>query len=206
MFKVFLSVILFMFLTGLNAQVTRVPQTPKNTPREIQETLDEERVHTGFYLSMCLGLGESEQTLSNGLNRASENGLGATVDFKIGGAIMPNTILHGTLLSNAGATSNPQITTGFALYAAGITQYFMPHNLAISGNIGGGFNTITNNYGVQDRTDLGWGFQVKVLKEWYISKKWGLGVSLQVASVFASTSTVDTAGLFYGIGFNATLN
>jgi hypothetical protein len=210
MFKMFLSIILFMFLTTLNAQVTRVPQKQNNTRREIREGLDEERVHSGFYLSMCLGLGESKLTLSNSFNRGSENGFGAMVDFKIGGAIAPNTILHGSLLSSAGATSDPRVTTGLALYAAGVTQYFMPHNIGISGSIGAGFNSISQN-GAQSRSDWGWGFQVKVLKEWYVSKKWGLGLSLQIASVFAtapssSSSSIDTAGLFYGVGFNATLN
>lgn len=159
--------------------------------------------HEGFYLSMGLGpvFGNVIAEINPfGYNppTVNFNGTAALFDFKIGASIYENLILHATLVSNvlAGPTVtttssprdyNPSIykmpdsySIRESMLGVGFTKYGMLSNVFFSGSIGVGyFSTVDtkdskNNFS----TDPGISMQVKVGREWWISKNWGLGIGV----------------------------
>jgi hypothetical protein len=182
------------------------------------------RQHKGFFLSLSVGPNFSGITSEVvGDYNLKFKGTGAQFDLKIGGAIKENLILHATLTSNT--MSGPEITSGGssqntsnnltlgeAMIGGGITYYIMPSNIFLSGSLGiGNFTLIDNDKKTSVSTDRGFSMQLKVGKEWWISKRWGLGVAL----TYGKTKLTNTPGggveelmnsNNFGILFNATLN
>ena len=65
------------------------------------------------------------------------------------------------------------------MIGGGITYYIMPSNIFLQGSLGiGNFNLIDNDKKTSVSTDRGFSMQLKVGKEWWISKRWRLGVAL----------------------------
>lgn len=180
--------------------------------------------HKGFYLSMGLGTVFGNINMdSNELGEVVYSGVGAIFDFKIGGAIKENLILHGSLMSSAmsgpnvktnmgsGKSSN-NINLGEAMIGGGLTYYVMPANVSLSGSLGlGNFTVINNDTDTNVSTERGFSMQLKVGKEWKVSRKWGLGV----AATYGKTSVDNRPGggiqevlnsNRFGIMFNASFN
>jgi len=147
--------------------------------------------HKGFYLSMSLGpnimsIGDKVP----GSFDYNYSGTGAQFDLKIGGAVSENLILHATLISNSlarptfktsgvvvNATNN--VTIGEAMLGAGMTYYAMPANILLSGSVGvGNFTMMDNNKKNSVSTGRGFSMQLKVGKEWWISRRLGIGAAL----------------------------
>lgn len=185
--------------------------------------------HDGFFLSMNLG-----PALGGTIIKASGNdapydkfilrGPGVMVDLKVGGAIAPNLILSfdivgrsindpegemdGENLGNAGS----DVTIADNSYGIGLTRYFMPYNLFVSGSLGMGRMVVDNG---SDKNSSKWGpaLHLKVGKEWWVSPNWGLGLSAGYGFVAADdkkTPGVDyngelTSHQFYVL-FNTTYN
>ena len=183
------------------------------------------RGHNGFYLSMGIGPVFGKISDDLGSYKMDMSGMGAVFDFKIGGAIKENLILHATLISNtmAGPTittsdnssimANDNLNVGEAMLGAGITYYVMPQNILLSGTLGfGNFSIMDNSNSANDvSTKIGFSMQFKVGKEWMISKKWGIGA----AFTYGKTNLTNTSGggvvekmdsNRFGILFNASLN
>lgn len=185
--------------------------------------------HTGFFLSMSAGpvFGNITDDVTGDVNgdySMDMSGGGAVFDLKIGGAIQENLIVHATLISQtmAGPTikmSNNQnsvkatdeITIGEAMFGGGLTYYIMPQNIFFSGSLGLGNFTIMDQKNEQTTsTQRGFSMQLKAGKEWWVSKKWGLGISV----TYGKTSLTNKSGGLvekldsnrFGILFNATLN
>jgi hypothetical protein len=180
--------------------------------------------HKGFFLSMSVGPNFPSITAEVvGDYNLKFKGTGAQFDLKIGGAIKENLILHASLTSNTMA--GPKITSdgssqntsnnlalGETIMGGGITYYVMPANISLSGSLGiGNFTLIDNDNDSSVSTDRGFSMQLKVGKEWWISKRWGLGVAL----TYGKTKLTNTPGggveelmnsNNFGILFNATLN
>jgi len=180
------------------------------------------RQHKGFFLSMSVGPNFPSITDEVvGDYNFKFTGTGAQFDLKIGGAIVENLILHATLTSNtlsgpkissggsSHSTSN-DLTIGEAMIGGGITYYIMPANIFLSGSLGmGNFTLIDNETSVS--TDRGFSMQLKAGKEWWISKRWGLGVALTYGKTKLTNKPGDGIEEFlnsnnFGILFNATLN
>lgn len=176
--------------------------------------------HDGFYLSMALG--GSSGTINAPTSELS--GGGGVFDFKIGGTISKNLILHATItsFSISGPTFKSNgvsekisnsVSVGQAIVGAGLTYYIMPSNIFVSGSVGlGNFSIFeSTNSSNSISTDNGTSLQLKVGKEWWVSKNWGLGVS-----GFYNSTNVDQkstglvagkwSGSQVGIAFNATFN
>lgn len=190
-----------------------------------QETI---REHKGFYLSMAGGpvFGTITDEISDGYSgvyKMDMEGTGATFDFKIGGVISPNLVLHATLISqtmsgpNIKISNNPSIkasnelTVGEAMFGAGLTYYIMPQNIFFSGSLGlGNFTIMDETNDINTSTQRGLSFQLKAGKEWWVSSRWGLGVSVS----YGKTNLTNTSdGISekldsnrFAIMFNATLN
>ncbi|HEY3370684.1 MAG TPA: hypothetical protein VGK10_07545 [Prolixibacteraceae bacterium] len=190
--------------------------------------------HDGFYLSMNLGpvFGNIRDDVKAFQGASAYNldmsGSGTVMDLKIGGAIRENLILHATLISNLVSapnivkTTNNYSTSGkqpqsFSIsedmYGAGLTYYAMPSNLFVSGSIGLGTYTVldkgVNNTNIT--TQGGFSMQLKMGKEWWVSKNWGLGVGLTYSKTNVNNdpsngeSEVLNSDRF-GILFNTTFN
>ena len=149
--------------------------------------------HDGFYLSMSLGPVFGSITDNDIMNNMDMkfNGTGAQFDFKIGGAIAENLILHATLLSSSIAspkvtvggisvTTTNNVSLGEMMIGGGLTYYIMPANILLSGSIGFGSFTVTNSNdpSANTTTKKGFSMQLKAGKEWWVSKNWGFGVGL----------------------------
>ena len=186
--------------------------------------MDGYRQHTGFFLSMSLGpvfpsinskiIGEYDLTFT---------GTGAQFDFKIGGAVIENLIVHATLTSNA--VSGPKITSdgktqtttndvsiGEAMIGGGITYYIMPLNFFVSGSAGlGNFTVMETDKAKSVSTERGFSMQLKLGKEWWVSKRWGLGIAATYGKTKLTNSPTKEIEEFmnsnnFGILFNATFN
>ena len=200
--KLLFFCILFISATCLKAQEL------STTPRGYH-------THDGFYLSMNAGpvFGKITDQLKSGYppGTIGFTGNGGVFDFKIGWAVRENLILHAALISNGMVGPNVETTDAYgntnnvkapdtfgigeAMYGLGITHYFMPSNLFVSGTLGVG------NYSMMDEkdkanngsTDTGFSLQLKLGKEWWISKNWGIGVSMSYGKTSVTNETITNS-------------
>ncbi|NTW49303.1 MAG: hypothetical protein HGB19_06170 [Chlorobiales bacterium] len=191
------------------------------------EQMDEEfHQHDGFYLSMAIGpvFGSITDEVVGYPYEMDVSGTGIEFDFKIGGAIDENLILHATL--NGKVLSGPTIEiTGYpsvqapssvsfneVMLGGGLTYYVMPANIFFSGSLGIGRFSISNdnNSSAEVTTETGFSMQVKVGKEWWVSDTWALGIAV----TYGKTNLTNSSGGIdekldsnrFGILFNATFN
>jgi hypothetical protein len=180
--------------------------------------------HKGFFLSLSGGPNFSGISADvSGQNKINYAGSGPILDLKIGGAIKENLILHATLgtdfmsgpkISSNGESQNTSdnFLIGEDFIGGGMTYYLMPSNILLSGSLGlGNFRRMDTDDNTSVSSDKGFGFQLKVGKEWWVSKRWGLGVALSYSKI--NVKNTPGGGLVelmnsnnFGIHFNATLN
>jgi hypothetical protein len=127
--------------------------------------------HHGFFLRMDLGVGyQDSRTDSDRIN-----GPAAGFGISIGGNVADNLALFGTAVGGGTTADNPEATLG--MFGFGLTYYFMPANVFLSGAVGFGSNRITEN-SIGHDTNAGIATRVGIGKEWFISdSSWGLGVA-----------------------------
>jgi hypothetical protein len=184
--------------------------------------------HDGFYLSAGLApaWGDINQSVTNGpITNATFGGTtGLQLDLRIGGTITRNNILSFDLSSRAmvnptvtvgGQSVNPGNNTsvGAAIIGVGFTHYFMPANAFLGVTLGQGTFTLTSD-GNSGSSEKGFGYIIRAGKEWWVGRRWGLGVVAGVSHLSASdqndpnypgyASTLSTTGFF--AGFSATFN
>ncbi len=221
---IFLLMIAFRYMNGqdyMRPSNQYNPQVPQPPAAVIHQ-------HKGFLLSMGLcpifgTVNDAGNDPSIGRYSIDFDGTGTLFDIRIGGAIAENLFLHGTIVSTS--LIGPSITgmglnnfnIGNALsitegmWGGGITYYLMPSNIFFSGSIGSGiYSFIDDQIKLNLSTARGFSFQVKAGKEWFVSKKWGLGAALGYLSTNVDNSSGNstekvTSGRF-SIMFNATLN
>ncbi len=186
-----------------------------------QETNAGFHEHDGFYLSMATGVGTgtfSETHFPAGSSHKLEMQGGVLhSDIKVGGAVWRNKlILSGDLIDtrmrfpdtklDGTYSGNFRDYFGHALLGLGVTYYFMPVNFFLSGTIGvGGFKFMTSDSTYDSKRSLG--LQLKVGKEWWVSKDWGLGVSLfLLTQEVKQSNNQNLKGGFLGLMFNTTFN
>lgn len=180
--------------------------------------------HDGFFLRLGLGpAGVIGDASLDGEHSLDVNGPGAVLDIAIGGVVAPNLALHGTLTTFAAAEPEVDIKgigsgtledTNFNVSTVGIglTWYAMPLNLYVSGSAIALQLSLTDRDGDQlAESDTGFGGQIAVGKEWWVSEEWGLGVAgVGLAGLLNGENTLGqrvewTVGSF-GIYFSATYN
>jgi hypothetical protein len=181
--------------------------------------------HDGFYLSMCYGAVFGNILDEYNSTSMDMSGMGSLLDLKIGGAIRENLILHATIISQV--IAGPTITipgegtakapsnfvASEVMFGVGLTYYVMPSNMFFSGTLGyGNFGIMdSENSGNDVTTEKGLSIQLKIGKEWWISKNWGLGV----AFTYGKTMVTNTPNMGpveqlesnrFGLLFNTTYN
>ena len=176
--------------------------------------------HDGFFLRLSSGIGYASTEFEEPGFRLEFNGNTGDGDIAIGGMLTPNLALHGTILAwflgdpdaegfDSGGTFSGEVAGDVTMTAIGIgvTYYFMPTNLYLSGTLGlgqldfdlGGFAT---------DTDRGLILEGSLGKEWWVSSNWGLGVSgaLALHSFPEDGTDENWSGTSFALRFSATFN
>jgi len=164
------------------------------------------KTHDGFFLNFALGFGY--QNISYVISdyqykTFDESGAATDIDFKIGGRIMNNMLLHatctGTTLTESfdGYNKNGHkidYKANMSLFGIGVTYYFL-ENYLVTGSLGIAqfhanedvkifHGTVTTGFG--DDINAGFGFQIGGGKEWWIADEWGIGATASILYGFAS--------------------
>lgn len=185
------------------------------------------RTHDGFFLNLSLGLGyygfEYEGNAGNMSVGMEYGGMGAEFDVKLGGRVAANTLLHATILavSNGGevdmsAGYNGRFETvpvaadiAANLIGVGVT-YYMAANMYMTATIG--MSKFSLDYDDSNRksegaTDSGFGFQLGIGREWWVSDEWGVGVSLSYVHASAEDGPYgEISSNSVSVMFSATFN
>jgi hypothetical protein len=180
--------------------------------------------HKGLYLSVTGGLAFGAITLNatnSTFSTLEANGAGFQYDIKIGAIVSEeeNLILSfdaigraisapSWTLDDTAVYSTSSVSASDAMYGIGITKYFMPSNMFVSGTFGlGKFQIDYANSKVTSHS--GFAFQLKGGKDWWVSDDWELGISVGLAHIAADdqsdpsnpsySGTLSTIKVFVGL-------
>jgi hypothetical protein len=187
------------------------------------------RRHDGFFLRLAIGMGGGALGGDDHTLEATETGVsgfGLATDIAIGGAIVENLILHADIYQvtlfnptvhvddeDAGDADEVGDSYGvgqdvrMAGLGIGVTYYFMPVNVYLSGSIGLGQAVFEGDHGDTEGSDLGFGFNAMIGKEWWVGADWGIGAAAQLLVISAEDDVLGNInGLAAGVLFSATYN
>lgn len=152
--------------------------------------------HDGFFLRMITGPGGlGAAVATEGQDDISFGGGGEMFELSIGAAVTENLILHADFLGAGTRSLDGQTERDVELnlgdheltmggLGGGVTYYWMPHNVYLSGSVMAMAAELTDKTGAKDRAalsvDYGALARLVVGKEWWVSDNWGLGVALSV--------------------------
>jgi hypothetical protein len=189
-----------------------------------------QRRHDGFFLRLAIGLGGGvlggDDHANESFDEVGVGGLGLATDIAIGGAIVENLILHAdiyqvTLFSPTVYADDEDVGDAdevgdmlgvgqdvrLAGLGIGVTYYFMPVNLYLGGSIGLGQAVFEGDHGDTEGSELGFGFNALVGKEWWVGADWGIGLAGQLLVVSAKDDVLGNInGLAASVLFSATYN
>ena len=169
--------------------------------------------HEGFFLR--LNIGPSFSNVSRPDYKWTGFGLG--LGLAVGGSLVENFALHAdfqsTLLGNPtqrafGVKRDFDGDIVFQSMGIGVTYYFSPVNIYVSGSIGLGVLLYEDDGGQSKNTHSGLALNGLVGKEWWVGSDWGLGIAAQVLFLRVK-DYVDEAhlnGLALNLLFSATYN
>jgi hypothetical protein len=206
--KIILFNILLFACTSLHAQTDENAKTLEkyksaNAKNRSKYQNDKDaHLHKGLYIG--LGLGPAfgainDEPTSYGKSYKIE-GSAFTFDFRIGGNISENLILTFDMTSRSISSptivfsdttiaTSSNISLNESCYGLGLTYYLMPNNIYIGGTIGRGYYTISDrSRGTSAKSDYGYSGSIRIGKQWWVSKNWGLGASL----IGSNTSVKNT--------------
>jgi hypothetical protein len=184
------------------------------------------RRHEGFFLRLGAGVGASgtryHEAFAGARRDVKTRGLSGLFELGIGGSVAGNLILHANMVYSSVGDGRREVSgvrdasydvdTGMGLLGGGVTYYFMPANVYLTGVAGvagiaesrDGRNAIESRAGAGGVLSLG--------KEWWVGRpgEWGMGAALRggfytaKADVFGDLERLYAAEL--GVNFSATLN
>lgn len=177
------------------------------------------RAHdSGFFLRLSGGVGyaKSETTFDLtepfGEHTFEASKVSGDANFAIGGIIANNLALHGTLwgwsitdptVKVDGTSTSASGDLSMGAFGGGVTYYFMPANVYLSGSVGLGILTSED-----ESTDPGFASDLTIGKEWWVGTKWGLGVAGAFGYHNIPEKDFDARweGYSFAVRFTATLN
>lgn len=178
-----------------------------------------EHIHDGFFLRLAPGIGVMSTSETLGSTKYEYSGSSSLFNFAIGGAIFEDLILHLDLAGaamadpklkiNGQSANNTTNDHSTSLLGIGLTYYF-PTNIYLTGSAGRAVTQVKAN-GNTYRTDSGYGFNLMLGKEWWVSENWGLGVAGQWLYTKCPDKPVngvtpDVKASSIGVLFSATYN
>jgi hypothetical protein len=187
--------------------------------------------HRGFFFRFAADLGFSRiesDGIFPGIGRDAAV-RGTTLGFKLymGGTIRGKVTIHGTLhlplTFLSGGLGELENDTPVGLFMGpGITYYWDPPNVYLTGSIGGGTLDVSPEAEEEASFDdsenglsgtVGIGFELAVGKEWWITRDWGIGICGTIFySFYTLEHTLDDEGktrfhqLIVSFGFDSTFN
>jgi len=177
------------------------------------------RDHTdGFFLRLSGGAGSTGSSLSDGTDKLEFSGSGGDLNIAIGGIVAPNLALHGTLYGwsasdptlefNGADVTDISGTLTAAGVGAGLTYWFMPVNMYLSGTVGSGGLELDLNGGLDGKSDRGLILDLTLGKEWWVGDSWGLGLAggLIYHSFPDPDISENWSGTSFTLRFSATMN
>lgn len=170
----------------------------------------------GFFLRLSAGAGAASTEASDAGGTLEVSGPAGDVNFAIGGIVASNLALHGTIfgwsiadpdVEFAGLSGEANGDISLAGLGGGVTYYFMPVNIYLSGSLGVGKIEFTSG-NFTGRTSAGLMFDATVGKEWWVGDDWGLGVALGLGLHSIPDEDIDDnwSGGSVTVRFSATLN
>ena len=176
-----------------------------------------DRAHVnGFFLRLSGGIGGASTEMDYSGTSSKIEGGTADLNIAIGGIVANNFALHGTVWG--WITSDPEVTIGsssgtlngdvdFSAFGGGVTYYFMPVNMYLSGSLGVGVLSLDGG-GFSGESDLGPAFDLTLGKEWWVGTSWGLGVAISAGVHSVPDGGIDASwqGGSVAVRFSATYN
>lgn len=176
-------------------------------------------VHDGFFLRLAPGFGWNSTSEEYGGNTFKMSGVSGLFNFAIGGAVAQDLILQ--LDVSGVSTSDPKVklngndqsssisSASTSLAGIGMT-YYLPSNFYLTGAVGMAESAYKSN-GTTYKTDNGYGANVIVGKEWWVSDNWGVGLAGQFLYTVCPTKSIggvksDVTSTSFGLLLSATYN
>ncbi len=164
----------------------------------------------GLFLQITPGFGAAAAAakLPDGTN-VSLSGFSGTFDLQIGASIAGNFVLAvdlgGTSVVGptfkAGTmqtTANDDVSWSTAFLGGTAAYYVMPLDLRIAAGLGALRMALDVPHMDLTRSDFGGAAKLAVGKEWWVSRKWGLGINLEsTAGVIPDDATKDKGWGFF---------
>jgi hypothetical protein len=180
------------------------------------------QTHKGFFLRLHAGAGYGHMggTDSFGDEVAFVGG-GGTFGIAAGGTVAPNFVIFGNLFGmflsdpnyefNGVPQNGTSGTTTIGGIGPGAAYFFQPINLYISATIAATFFQAQDADGTNVyESDTGYGAQLMVGKEWWISQNWGIGLAGELIQAGGMKDkfdpTIKWGGTAFSLVFSATCN
>jgi hypothetical protein len=193
-FFILLTLLVLLLNFELNAQAT------KPSERGVHE-------HDGFFLRVQGGLGYAQMDEPGILGGDLKlSGIGMPIIVQIGGVIDNNLIAYGQV---GGVTvTNPDrdwTSLIMSCFGGGITYYLMPSNVYFY--VSALISPTTIKIGDWKKVYYGFGLNLSIGKEWWISDNWALGAALfGHFSLIVDGETGTITNKAVGVVFSTTFN
>ena len=147
----------------------------------------EPRSHDGgFFFRVAPGGGYSRTAITEEGDRLAVKGTSGSVDFAIGAVVKKNLAVHVTL--GAWSLIDPKVefngveevadntSMTMVMFGGGFTYYLGPSNVYLTAS-GGAAKLTSEIEGESGDSDTGIAFDAGLGKEWWVSDRWGIGLS-----------------------------
>jgi hypothetical protein len=144
--------------------------------------------------------------------------IGLGVD--VGSAVIENLIVRGRMRGMVSYFSDnafgENVLYSFGTFGAGVDYYIMPINIYVGGtlSVAGVSRTVEDNI---HRSKAGLGLDLDVGKEWWVGRRWGIGLALRATYIDVAPANILSASRItpsdarlrsanVGLQFSATFN
>jgi hypothetical protein len=147
--------------------------------------------HKGLLLRVTTGWGFGRLSASEGNLHEPSFVIGLGVD--VGTAVIENLIVRGRVRGAAGYYSEGDfgndVLFSFGGVGAGVDYYFMPVNIYVGGtiSIAGIARADEDN---SHRSKAGLGLDLDVGKEWWVGRRWGIGIALRASYIDVASANI----------------
>ena len=185
------------------------------------------RVHDGLFLRVSIGPGAGQSRYRERVNAPAvddvrASGLSGQVEAMVGGSLTESLILHGNALflgfssptRDVGGVKDAALEVSWNAWmvGAGLTHYFLPHNVYLTGSAGLAWLVERREQIGQVEASTGFALSLAAGKEWWVGRDgaWGLGAALRGLFWVAPLNVAGVASTLRGgdlaLVFSATLN
>ncbi|MFZ5891650.1 MAG: hypothetical protein ACOY0T_11405 [Myxococcota bacterium] len=173
------------------------------------------RRHRGFYFRTHVGGGYRSVSASISESTLKISGGGIGFGVAMGGAATENLIIYGelfvdsasdpTIETDEGSVEAKGIKSNFVALGPGVTYYIMPANVHIGGSVVLCQTNISNDSQTIASSDWGFGGVFRIGKDFWVSRKVGLGIMGQFAIAQMKDSEAYAGEIATLTSTNATL-